>query len=399
MREAVGDRGVDRRRAVAGGAARVSTACVRFGPTRFGVGRPVADRLSKRGIGGIVAGFRFVQEGAMARVHVIYNPVACQGRAGARLPEVERRLTAAGVDYRIHQTEWPGHAVELARKVARSGEADVVVAAGGDGTANEVINGLMLARMAGRAALAPGADLNMPALGVLSVGRGNDFAYGAGIPTELEGCVECLAADRRGALDVGFLRGGEYPEGRYFGNGIGIGFDTIVGLEAAKMTWIKGFVCYIVAALKTLLFFYKAPQVVITHDNGTLWIPCMQLSIMNGRRMGGSFFMAPKAEAGDGLFDLCIVNKPRRGRMLGLLLAFMKGTQGRSKHVTVGRTARIQVEALSGVLPIHADGETMAVAGKKLEVEVIPAALTVVTNAPVAAGAFASESAVEAQRH
>ena len=113
---------------------------------------------------------------------IIYNPAAAHGKAGERLEEVKAALIAAGLDFTIQLTEKIGHGTDLAAEAA-AGSTDVVVAAGGDGTANEVINGLM--RAAGTRKAAEGR----PAFGVICVGRGNDFAYGVGIPTDVAGGI------------------------------------------------------------------------------------------------------------------------------------------------------------------------------------------------------------------
>jgi diacylglycerol kinase family enzyme len=194
------------------------------------------------------------------------------------------------------------------------------------------------------------------------------------------------------------LRGGDYPDGRYFGNGIGVGFDTIVGLEAAKMKRIHGFAAYLMGALKTLLFYYETPLIDITTDDGVRAQECILVSIMNGQRLGGAFFMAPNSRTDDGVFDLCIAGSPRRGQMLGLLLKYMKGTQETSAHVWTGRTRAIQLNAKSGTMAIHADGETICTAGTSLSVECVPSALRIVTTAesaaePAKTGAAAAEGA------
>lgn len=321
-------------------------------------------------------------------MHVVYNPNAAQGRAGERRPDVEARLKAAGIDYEIHLTERPGHAIEITRELALSSDVDVVVAAGGDGTVNEVINGLMLVRQAdngssrhGVHAGNAGTEVNIPALAVLTIGRGNDLAYGTGVPLDLDAAIECLLDGHRQPLDVGLLRGGDFPEGRYFGNGVGIGFDAVVAFEAAKMKLIKGFASYVIAAVKTILFRYDAVQLIISDDSGERRQDVMLFSIMNGRRMGGSFLMTPEAVTNDGRLDLCIVGKPRRFQMIRLLFAFMTGKQGLSSHVTFERVTRVRLEATTGSLPMHADGETIAVAGTELDVELFPAALMVITPA------------------
>ena len=129
----------------------------------------------------------------------------------------EQFLQIPGFDYDLVLTEGPQHAQKLARQAAEEGRP-LVVAAGGDGTVNEVINGLMLANLNGNV---------RPSLAVLPVGRGNDFAYGMGVRETLEENIALIARDSRKWMDIGKVSGGDYPNGRYFGNGIGVGFDTI----------------------------------------------------------------------------------------------------------------------------------------------------------------------------
>ena len=180
---------------------------------------------------------------------IIVNPTSGKGMGAQAVPLIREALDAQGLHYDLVCTERPWHAAELAQEAAKSGY-DVVVAAGGDGTLNEVLNGLILAKQAG---------VDGVALGALSVGRGNDFAYGGGIPHELTEGVRVLAQGQRRTIDVGRVEGGFYPQGRYFGNGVGIGFDAVVGFEAAKLKHVHGFLSYMIAAIKTIFLYAKAP--------------------------------------------------------------------------------------------------------------------------------------------
>ena len=107
---------------------------------------------------------------------IILNPTAGNSNGLHLLPQIEQLFTKYKLSYDLVRTEKPGHGIELARQAVKDG-CKTIIAAGGDGTVNEVINGLMLSKQEG---------LALPALGVLSVGRGNDFAGSMGIPTELE---------------------------------------------------------------------------------------------------------------------------------------------------------------------------------------------------------------------
>ncbi|MFC2082866.1 diacylglycerol/lipid kinase family protein [Candidatus Bipolaricaulota bacterium] len=303
----------------------------------------------------------------MGKYRLIVNPAAGGGTAGQSIPEIERRLSDLGLDFDLVQTEQPWHAVELAQ--AAAAEVDVVVAVGGDGTANEVLNGLMLAKEAGHNAT----------MGVLCVGRGNDFAFGMSIPSELEVGCELLATDHRRVVDVGRVVGGDFPEGRYFGNGVGIGFDAVVGFVAAKQKHLRGFIGYFVAAIKTIFLYFKAPLVQLEYDGQPMNMHALMVSVMNGTRMGGGFMMAPNGKPDDGMFDLCIARQVSRPRIFALMLKFMKGTQAEHPAITPGRTNRITVTAVEGTLPAHLDGETLCLEGHKLELEIVPNALRIVS--------------------
>ncbi len=311
----------------------------------------------------------------MKRFYVIVNPVSGRGAGERAIPHVEEALKAYSLAHTLVRTERPWHAAELAKQASADG-FDVVVAVGGDGTANEVLNGLMQAKAAGGRAAT---------MAVLPVGRGNDFAFGVGIPHELEPTCRILASGRARAIDVGVVRGGDFPEGRYFGNGVGIGFDTVVGFEAQKLKHLHGFTAYFVAALKTISLYFRAPLVRIELDGRILSQRALMVSIMNGRRMGGGFFMAPDGKPDDGVFDLCIAAQVSRMGVLRLMPRFMKGTQGSHPAITMERAKRVSIIAVEGSLPAHADGETICTAGERLDIEILPAQVDILV--PGTAGA------------
>ncbi|MFB0533887.1 MAG: diacylglycerol kinase family protein [Anaerolineae bacterium] len=312
----------------------------------------------------------------MPRYKMIVNPVAGRGASERAIPQIERALSGYGLDFDLVRTERPWHAADLAQETVGAGY-DGVVAVGGDGTANEVLNGLMRAKQAGAETCA---------MGILCVGRGNDFAYGMGIPTDLEAGCQALAQGQRRTMDVGRVVGGLYPEGRYFGNGVGIGFDAVVGFEAVKMTWLSGFPSYIVAVLKTVFLYYKAPLTTIEYDGQTITQPSLMISIMNGQRMGGGFVMAPEGQPDDGLLDLCIAHEVSRARIFGLIPHFLRGTQATQEPIQTTQARHVVVTAIEGVLPAHADGETLCTDGRRLELELLPRQIEVICQQPEVVG-------------
>ena len=175
------------------------------------------------------------------------------------------------------------------------------------------------------------------------------------------------------------MSGGLYPQGRYFGNCVGVGFDAIGTIEAAKLPRLGGFLSFFVAVLKTIFLYHKAPVVRVAYNGETLTQPSLMVSIMNGTRLGGGFIMAPDAKPDDGLFDLCMVRAVSRARIFALVPHFMRGTQVSQAPITMGKAARISIEAVEGVLPAQTDGEILCVDGRQLEIALLPRQLEIVS--------------------
>lgn len=304
----------------------------------------------------------------MTKYKIIANPSAGSGKGKRSISPIERLFQQYNLAYDLDLTDRAWHAAELAKASALTGY-EVVIAAGGDGTVNEVINGLMEAKNE------TGVS---SALGVLCVGRGNDFAHSMGIPYDLEQACKTLIADQRRTIDIGRVVGGFHPQGRYFGNCVGIGFDAIGTIEVSKLPRMGGFLSYLIAVLKTIFLYYKGPIVAIDFDNHSLIQPTLMVSVMNGIRLGGGFHMAPDAEPDDGLFDLVIADQVSRPRIFGLLPHFLRGTQGTQKEIKTDRAARISIKAVEGSLPAQTDGEVLCIDGKQIEIELLPRQLEII---------------------
>jgi len=296
----------------------------------------------------------------MPQFRIILNPTAGKGAAGKSLPILKKALDQAGLDYDIVQTEHPWHAADLAQKAAVEG-VETVVSAGGDGTFNEVLNGLMLAKK---------VQNRVPSLGVVSIGRGNDFAFSMGIPTTLEASVLALSREFKRRIDVGFVTSELYPEGRYFGNGIGVGFDAMVGFIAAELP-LQGTAGYLAGVLKTMMVYSPFPVMEITADEEIFSQHTLMVSVMNGRRMGGAFMMAPGSKPDDNLFDLCIAGEMNKLKIISMIPRFINGTQASDHTIRSLRARRIKIRALKGTLPAHADGETLCTHGMEITAELL----------------------------
>jgi diacylglycerol kinase (ATP) len=305
----------------------------------------------------------------MTRYKIILNPTAGKGNGLRVRPEIEAILTKYGLDYDIDLTGYPEHAIELAYKAAEEG-FDVVVAGGGDGTSNEVLNGLMKFKQTHK---------TCPLMAVIPVGRGNDFAFGVGVPIGVQASCDLLASGLKKKIDIGKVSGGLYPQGLYFGNGVGIGFDAVVGFVAAKSK-LTGMLSYLVAAIKTIFIFYKPPLVDVILETKTFQISALLVSIMNGKRMGGGFMFAPDAKPNDGTFDLCLVRSVPQTAILGLIGKVMKGTQATDPAVSTAQSKKVIVRAIQGTIPAHADGVTLCEEGQELTIEILPDEIEIMTR-------------------
>lgn len=300
---------------------------------------------------------------------IIVNPISGRGLGEKSVTKIKDFFEKHSMNYTLVRTERPWHAAELAKQAARN-KYDVLVCASGDGTFNEALNGLMQARAEG---------FNHTALGIISIGTGNDFAGGVGIPTTLDESLETLAENKRRKVDIGLVSGGDYPDGRYFGNGIGIGFDAAVGFAALQLRVLRGLPAYLIGAIQTVFFYYSPPRLKIQLDDETVEQRSLMVSVMNGKRMGGGFRMAPNGDPHDGLFDLCIAETAGKLRIFQLIPYFIRGDQEGQPEIKMRRSRKVTVTAIEGDFPAHADGETLCLNGKELALELIPDALEVVT--------------------
>ena len=299
------------------------------------------------------------------RIKVILNPMADQGRGAAQAAVIQQAAQPyGGVD--LVQTERPGHARELARQAADDGY-DLVVAAGGDGTINDVVNGLMRGSKA------------VTQLGIIPIGSGNDLAWSLKIPTKIEPAVQKLFTGTPQTIDLARI---EDDQGRFriVDNNIGIGFDAVVVIETEAINRVHGFMMYLLATLRTIMSYSQLPQTTIHFDDERVEQQITFIAFGVGPRGGGGFLLTPQAQHGDDLIDTCTVNPVGRLTMLSLLLSVVRGTHIKSKHVTMRQNKQIRVRS-DLPMPIHTDGEMFAYPQdnvREVTVTSLPAAIDVI---------------------
>ena len=302
----------------------------------------------------------------MERTMIILNPWAGRGKAGRKRAALERALRAAGVEYDLVLTHLRGGAIELAWQSVDRGYTRIV-AAGGDGTINEVANGIK------------GAEQKLgkrAKLGIIPLGTGSDFIKSLdGIkPNDIPGAVQRLQSGRPHKVDIGRV---QVPRGavRYFVNGLGIGLDAQVAFEALQIPRLRGTAVYLVAILRALMR-YRAHPMTVQYDQHRVYRRLLFASVANGRCQGGGFWLTPDALVDDGQLDLCIIDHMRLPEIIRHLPKVMKGTHMRLSQVTMGRAHTVRVDSPVPI-PIATDGEVIATDARQVLVETLPHGLEV----------------------
>ncbi len=293
---------------------------------------------------------------------IVLNPTTNHGRSVQIASDL--RPLAAQHKAEWHSTEYPGHAIEIARSAGDLGY-DMVIAAGGDGTVHEVINGLMQI-----------APEKRPLLGIIPLGSGNDFAHILDLPTEAtQAFIACFNGQPH-ALDLASVKSDDNRL-EYFNNTIGIGFDAAVNTRTRKIKYVHGFLIYLVATLQTIFFNFKPMDLQVETDEGNWNEPVIMLTIGNGPREGGGFNVTPDAKTDDGILNYAAIQKISRLMMLRLLPEVMNGTHPRFKQVRMG-TCRSMSITSKQPLYAHCDGEIFTGYGmdvRKMMINVIPNAI------------------------
>ncbi len=300
------------------------------------------------------------------KTRLIVNPSADMGRAWLAAADLRPAVEQyGGADWT--GTVYPMHAAELAVQAAEDGY-ELVIAAGGDGTVHEVINGLMRLPAESR-----------PRLGIIPLGTGNDFSSAAGVNRNPSLAVQQIFTGKPKCVDVGVLRDGR---GRveYWDNAVGLGFDTTVTIRSRKIPLLHGFSLYLAAVLQTIILNHDPLRLKIKTDQEE-WEDEVHLMVMcNGGREGGGFFVSPEARPDDGIFHFTSIQRVSRPMMLRILPEVLKGTHGKLRQVKMGTFHKMEIQS-NKPLYIHTDGEVFAGFGmdvRDISAEILPGAVEVV---------------------
>lgn len=302
---------------------------------------------------------------AKLRTKVIVNPVAGAYSTRRKWRVISGLLKRIGLSFDFEYTEGVGHAIELARAAASDGYR-CLVAVGGDGTVNEVANGILY-------------STNAPstALGVVSTGTGSDFARSAGIPRDYATACSALTSSRRLPIDVGvveYQREGQTLQ-RFFVNAAGAGFDAAVVKETERFPKFFGGTIPYVAGLLRTLFSYKNKPVEVRVGDEVESGRVLSVVVANGGYLGGGMHIVPEAELGDSLLDVAIIGDMGKLELLKELPKVYKGTHVNHPKFKMKKATRITVESTEPML-VYADGELLGECPASFWL--MPAALSIV---------------------
>ena len=267
----------------------------------------------------------------------IINVTAGRGKTGKKISKLVTSLNEHKLDFEIELTKAPEHAIQLAQDAIKKGFRNII-SVGGDGTLNEVVNGVM---RSGKA-----EEVNV---GIVPEGGGNDFATGFNLSSKIDKAVEILQKFNTRKIDVGKI------EDRYFINALGIGFDARAAQISNKIKHLNGLPRYLLAVIKALVAL-KPFEAEVKLDNYTYHSPFLLIAIGNGKYTGGGFLLTPEAIINDGFLDVCFIGKISRRRVLSLLPSAIKGKHLKEPEVDLKQSRTIEVITKTP-LPFYTDGE------------------------------------------
>lgn len=250
------------------------------------------------------------------------------------IEKIQAYLATYGIHADISATNAPGHATELA-KACVADEYDLVIAAGGDGTINEVINGLAY------------SDVT---LGVIPLGTANVFGLEMKIPIEIKAACQVIASGKTQTIDLGKVND------RYFVCMAGVGFDAHVLKKAdSKLKKVYGALAYAIVGILQL-FTYRFRQIVIKIDDQPIRRKGYFIVIGNGKYYGGDMMFASKAELTDGYLDVCIFRHKNLFSVFNYLFGFHRGNIDKNLDLEYFQCKKAMIFK-KGRHSIHVDAE------------------------------------------
>jgi len=288
----------------------------------------------------------------------LLNPAAGRKDPEKLTRSVQKEAEARWTTFEVVTIQPDDSVADLAKR--KSSQFDIVVACGGDGTVNSVVNGL--------------AETDAT-LGVLPIGTGNDFAKAIQVNYSLIHCFDILESNEAISLDL--IRYSGDAEG-WCANTLGMGLDGLANYYSKSYKWLTGPIVYVIGAIKAAWNF-RGSSVELTVDDKTIQQKMVMMTACNGKWEGGKFYLAPDADLKDGYLNFITIGKISFIRILFYLPFFRWGPKKWMKELKSELVRKIEVKSEHPVA-VHADGEHVGSDIKNLTVHIVPGALKVITG-------------------
>ncbi|MFA6979715.1 MAG: YegS/Rv2252/BmrU family lipid kinase [Ignavibacteriaceae bacterium] len=287
-------------------------------------------------------------------IYFILNPAAGKGRGAKVIPQMERLLNQFDIPKEnLKISEYPGHATEIVNTISNS--ALKIFSIGGDGSLNEIINGIN--------------NNHHMELGVIPIGSGNDFARAIGNLKKDFLVEKYLLSDKMTMCDIGHLTvicKNQVILDRKFISSLGIGFDALVAYKIRSIKYLKGLLLYLASVFASLMT-YKAPisRLEIPQNELNIKDRFFFFAVGNTETAGGGFILNPGARIDDGYLNLCLAKDITKMTLLRVLPRAITGTHIKDKNVFTYRFNDLTYSTAEKVF-LHVDGEAIELAeGKK----------------------------------
>ena len=285
------------------------------------------------------------------KYYFIVNKGARSGKGKRVWEAIKDQVDKMGIDKEVHFTEYRGHGIKMVERITSKDEECTIIAIGGDGTVNEVVNGIV--------------DFEKVTFAYIPAGSGNDFARGLGLTTDPKKAIDVIVNKRPiKRLDVGEVkRAGKI---RKFAISTGMGFDAAVAHQVAVSKWkhffnrIKlGKLTYVAIAIERLFNDPTLQMKVILDDNEPLVFKNTYFAaMMNSPYEGGGFMFCPEAKFDDGYLDIMVAADMTKAQVLIALPKSFKGNHVKASGVHIFRCKKVKFITEKPVV-IHSDGEAL----------------------------------------
>jgi diacylglycerol kinase (ATP) len=266
----------------------------------------------------------------------ILNPIAGRGKARKAMDKIEKYLRENNIEYKVHRTEYPQHAIEISKDISSSG--DNVIAVGGDGTVSEVLNGM--------------TNFEGCALGIIPCGTGNDFSKFIGLPKNPVAAVKKII-DTIDPKYTDFMQ----LNGKRVMNVTGMGMDVSVLELCKRMKLFKGKLQYLIALIRILLKFDWYNFTVQIDDKPAEQKTVLLVAACNGKYFGGGMPISPLSDISDNYINLIIVNKLNKWKIPVALINLLRGKLLKYDFVENILCKSVNITTPDGRTVINIDGE------------------------------------------